>query len=75
MMTALCDSNCCVDRGRLSLFEWEVEPGLLVKAGHYALIPPGAANTNAECAQISGQFMCINIGSRKACKDDFQLTE
>ncbi len=73
MMTALCDSNCCVDLGRLSLYEWEVLPDLYVKAGHYALIPPGTANSAAECTHISGMFMCINLGDRDACKSDFQL--
>lgn len=74
MMTAVCDSNCCVDLGRLTLYEWEVEPDLYVKAGHYALVPPGTANTDAECTHISGLFMCINLGDREACKDDFQLS-
>lgn len=74
MMTALCDSNCCVDLGRLSLYEWEVLPDLYVKAGHYALIPPGTPNSDAECTHISSMFMCINLGDRDACKDDFQLT-
>jgi len=73
MMTAVCDSNCCVDLGRLTLYEWEVEPDLFVKAGHYALIPPGTANTDLECTHISGLFMCVNLGDREACKDNFQL--
>ena len=73
MMTALCDANCCVDLGRLTLREWEVMPDYFVKAGHYALIPPSAPNTDAECTFIAGKIMCLNIDSRRACKDDFQL--
>ena len=77
MMTALCDSNCCVELGRLTLFAMPVTGGLFPNdnVGHYVLIPPAQASTVAECTTIQGpiKFMCTNLGSRKACKANFQL--
>jgi hypothetical protein len=77
MMTALCDSNCCVELGRLTLFAIPVTGGLFPNdnVGHYVLIPPAQASTAAECTTIQGpiKFMCTNLGSRKACKGNFQL--
>lgn len=76
MMAALCDANCCVDRGRLTLHQWEVEPGRWLKAGHYATIPPGPENgRGSECDDIGSIFMCINLEDRRACKDRFELPE
>ncbi len=77
MMTALCDSNCCVELGRLTLFAMPVTGGLFPNdnVGHYVLIPPAEASTVAECTTIQGpiKFMCTNLGSRKACKGNIQL--
>lgn len=77
MMTAVCDSNCCVDLGRLTLFALPVTGGLSPtdNVGHYVLIPPAAPIAPAECATIEGplKFMCTNLGTRKACKANFQL--
>jgi len=77
MMTALCDSNCCVELGRLTLFAMPVTGGLFPNdnVGHYVLIPPAQPSTDAECTTIQGpiKFMCTNLASRRACKDDFKL--
>ena len=73
MMTAICDANCCVDLGHLTVYEWEIVPGLDVKAGHYALIPPATANDPTECPLIAAQIMCLNQADRLACKADFRL--
>lgn len=77
MMTALCDSNCCVELGRLTLFAMPVTGGLFPNdnVGHYVLIPPAQGATAAECTTIQGpiKFMCTNLGTRKACKANFQL--
>jgi hypothetical protein len=74
VMTALCDSNCCVELGRLTLFEFPITGGPVL-AGHYALYPWTPAVTTAECDQIKTptKFMCINLPNRKACADNFQL--
>jgi hypothetical protein len=72
VMTATCDSNCCVDLGRLTVVEM---PPTGVAVGHYALYPEGQQVSQAECDSIEAPFkaMCINLSSRKACKDNFQL--
>jgi len=70
--TAVCDSNCCVDLGRLTIVEL---PPSGVKIGHYALYPEGQEIAQAECDWIEQpfKFMCTNLSTRKACKDNFQL--
>jgi hypothetical protein len=70
--TAVCDSNCCVDLGRLTIVEL---PPSGVKLGHYALYPEGQQVAPAECYWIEQPFklMCTNLSTRKACKDNFQL--
>ena len=75
LLTALCDTNCCVDLGRLTLFDFPVGESDPVLAGHYALYPYAAEITDAECAQIApdSKFMCLNLSERKACAADFQL--
>ena len=75
LLTALCDSNCCVDLGRLTVFEFPVSDGAPVLAGHYALYPYATEVSDAECEQIatSTKFMCVNLPERKACAADFQL--
>lgn len=76
MMSALCDSNCCVDLGRLTLFALPVNgPAPTDNVGHYVLFPDGEPIAPAECTTIQGplKLMCINLATRLACKDDFQL--
>ncbi len=74
VMTALCDSNCCVALGRLTVVSLPVSGGTVV-TGHYARHPWGEAVTAAECDLLKQplKFMCVNLASRKACKDNFQL--
>ncbi|MEJ7729246.1 MAG: YdcF family protein [Polyangiaceae bacterium] len=75
LLTALCDTNCCVDLGRLTVFDFAIGEGEPVLAGHYALYPYAAEVSDAECAQIApdSKFMCLNLPERKACAADFQL--
>ena len=73
MMTALCDANCCVALGRMTLVAFPILGELTVKVGHYVLAPPGIGTTADECKHLADLVMCINQPSRKACKDDFQL--
>lgn len=75
MFTGLCDADCCVKLGRMTLLSWPVAGATVVKAGHYALTPPGQDTTADECANIAGMFMCVNQDQRKACKDDFKLDD
>jgi hypothetical protein len=74
IMTAICDSNCCVDLGRLTVVSMTVASGSVV-AGHYARYPWGADVSTAECDLIEAPFkaMCVNLATRLACKDNFQL--
>lgn len=76
LLTALCDSSCCVDLGRLTLYEFPVAGGQTVLAGHYALYPFTPAVSGAECAQIEipTKFMCVNLPGRRACRDRFKLS-
>jgi hypothetical protein len=74
ILTAVCDSNCCVALGRLTVLELPIAGGAVV-AGHYALYPYAAEVSEAECAHIEqgSKFMCTNLATRKACAGDFQL--
>ncbi len=74
VMTAVCDSNCCVDAGRFTVFEFPVGNSTQ-KAAHYVLYPYASAVTTGECDVIQSalKFMCTNLGSRRACADNFQL--
>lgn len=74
IMTAVCDSNCCVELGRLTVFEFPVEGGRQ-KAGHYVLYPDAEGVSGGECAhiQLPTKLMCLNLGDRRACRDDFRL--
>jgi len=67
---ALCDSNCCVELGRLTVVELE---GIVV--GHYALYPDASPVTEDECDHIEDARMgvCLNLGLRRACHDHFEL--
>lgn len=73
-LTGLCDSNCCVGLGRLSVFDFPVANGQ-VTAGHYVRFPWAKPVSAEECAHIAtpSKFMCTNLETRRACKDDFQL--
>jgi hypothetical protein len=72
VMTAVCDSNCCVDLGRLTIVELTTPD---VTVGHYARFPWGQTIAQAECDHIESplKFMCVNLATRLACKDNFQL--
>ena len=74
VMTAVCDSNCCVDAGRFTVFEFPLGNSTQ-KAAHYVLYPYASAVTAGECDVIQSalKFMCTNLGSRRACADNFQL--
>ena len=74
IMTAVCDSNCCVDLGRLTVFDFKTAATSAV-AGHYVLYPNTKAVSKSECTQIEQtfKFMCTNMASRKACASDFKL--
>lgn len=73
-LTGLCDSNCCVDLGRLSVLDFPIQGGR-VTAGHYVRYPWATKVTAEECAHIEKptKFMCTNLETRRACKDDFKL--
>jgi hypothetical protein len=75
VMTALCDSNCCVDLGRLTVFAFTLPDLGATLVGHYALYPWAASVSMAECARIEAvtKFMCINLATRKACAANLQL--
>ncbi|MFT7578864.1 MAG: hypothetical protein ACI9MR_000526 [Myxococcota bacterium] len=76
MMSALCDSNCCVDLGRLTAFTLPLADNTGTEnVGHYVLFPQAETIAPAECATIQGllKLMCLNLGTRKACKANFQL--
>jgi hypothetical protein len=74
VLTALCDSNCCVDLGRLTVLSFTTSVGDVI-AGHYALYPWAKTVSEEECAQIDQgtKFMCTNLATRKACAGDLQL--
>ena len=74
LMTGLCDSNCCVDLGRLSVFDFAIASGR-VTAGHYVRHPWANPIEAAECThiQMPSKFLCTNLAQRRACKDDFKL--
>jgi len=67
---ALCDANCCVGLGRLTVVELE---GTVV--GHYVLYPDAEPVAEDECAHVEDARMgvCLNLGKRRACKDHFEL--
>jgi hypothetical protein len=73
VLVAVCDSNCCVDLGRLTVFDFPLPDGdggiAGRKVGHYELYPGAAAVTADECAQIEqpSKLMCIALPSRTAC--------
>jgi hypothetical protein len=72
LFTGLCDSNCCVQLGRLTVVEL---PPLGIVAGHYALHPWGEPVSDVECRQIQAPWkaMCLNLGQRNACRGRLRL--
>jgi len=72
--TATCDANCCVEKGRMSTFQYQVG-NVIEKAATYVLYPSATTVTEGECSHIetSTKLMCTNMDERKACADDFQL--
>lgn len=74
LLTGLCDSNCCVDLGRLSVFDFPIANGR-VTAGHYVRHPWANPISSAECTHIETptKFMCTNLAQRRACKETFRL--
>ena len=79
VMTAVCDSNCCVKLGRLTVFDFALDgaeqntTGAATKLGHYELHPRAPAVTNEECETIRPKLMCLPLGGRRACADRFAL--
>lgn len=75
VMTAVCDSNCCVKLGRLTVFDFAIgasdgnTTGAATKLGHYDLHPHAPAVTNEECETIAPKLMCLPLGGRRACAD------
>lgn len=71
-MTALCDCNCCVRKGRLSLHAFPLGgDGGVAKAGHYVLYPFARPVTEAECDHLRFplRFMCTQLDTRLYCQD------
>lgn len=74
VLTGVCDSNCCVNLGRLSVFDVPIASGR-VTIGHYVRFPWTSNITADECTQIQtpSKFMCTNLPIRRACQGNFQL--
>jgi hypothetical protein len=73
LYSAVSDANCCVELGRLSVFDFPVGGGATQLLGHYALYPWADPVGEAECAHIEDLYMSINLASRRACKDNLQV--
>jgi hypothetical protein len=73
-MTAVCDSNCCVDLGRLTVLDFPTLSST-ARVGHYARLPWGGASSDAECTHIerTTKAMCSKLSSRLSCASDFKL--
>lgn len=77
--TAVCDSNCCVRLGRLTVQTVPLRLGEQPEApqalGHYVLYPAAAPVTDAECAHLAlpSKFLCLNLAARRACAGRVQL--
>jgi hypothetical protein len=68
VMVATCDANCCVELGRLTVFDFDDR-----KLGHYVLYPEAPRVTDEECGTIRPKLMCLNEGDRRACARRFAL--
>jgi hypothetical protein len=75
---ALCDANCCVKKGRLTVVGFPTNgPNgrKLAWVGHYVRYPRAAMVTDAECGAIKKplKFMCEKLASRAACAGRLNL--
>jgi len=68
IMTAVCDSACCVKQGRLTPFIFDVG-GDEMLLGHYVRHPWSDMVSEAECDHIRfpTRAMCTQLDSRTAC--------
>ncbi|MCC7537645.1 MAG: YdcF family protein [Deltaproteobacteria bacterium] len=75
VFTGLCDANCCVQLGRMTVLDFEVPGRAPIRAGHYVLDPFGPRVEPAECEHIGSptKALCLNRAMRRACADDFRL--
>jgi hypothetical protein len=78
IMTGLCDANCCVDLGRLTVEGFPITlDGLSViqKIGHYVRYPWATTVSDGECTQIEMPLkaMCVNASTRKSCAGNLML--
>lgn len=79
VMTAVCDANCCVRLGRLTVFDFALPAldgtttGAAVKLGHYELRPSAPAVADEECEAIRPKLMCLNLAGRRACEGRLTL--
>ncbi len=75
--SAVCDSNCCVALGRLTLFDFPLPSGAreTTKIGHYELYPRASEVSPSECEVVQSKFMCLFLPERRACKANFRLAE
>lgn len=74
ILSATCDSNCCVALGRLTALTFTVG-GTAIVSAHYVRFPWAAAISTGECDQIKlvTKAMCINLSSRLACASNLQI--
>lgn len=74
IMTAVCDANCCVQRGRLTVFDLRVGDQTLA-LGHYVTEPPATLASGPECdhLRLPTKVMCLNLSSRNACAGRLRL--
>ncbi len=68
VFSTICDSNCCVDLGRLTVLAFQVS-GQTLNAAHYFRFPWAQPIAKAECDQVEQPFklMCVNLATRKSC--------
>ena len=76
--TGLCDSNCCVDLGRLTVEGFPVTLlgiATVSNLGHYVRYPWTPTVTGDECTQIEQptMLMCTQQSSRDACAGNLML--
>ncbi len=66
---ALCDANCCVRRGRLTVFDYPVASGS-IRAGHYVLEPTPSDGMKRDCAYLEdpSSLLCLNLPNRHYCR-------
>ncbi len=77
---ALCDSNCCVKKGRLTVAGFPTNGATgkkLAWVGHYVRYPATANVSDAECAAIQkpSRFMCVKLAERAACAERLTLPQ